>query len=891
MYKFWGKTDKDDIHLLVYHSLDVAATAKVWLEHNHSVVKLISEKLGVGNNQTINIVSFLAGIHDIGKFSSGFQTKVKAAVDKLGTPVKDVIYSRPFSHGAYGIKWLSDAFDDEKLGLGIDFSILERKQKRVIKKLLFAVGVHHGRYFAAGELLNDEYYQEDNADIQIARINFIDAVTDILKPNFNINVEYIRPAIIAIASVISVSDWIGSNKEYFNYESNCIDLKRYFNNSLAKAKTALKDSGLLEICNGSLSSREQVFDFDLRPVQKALNNIDVQSKMIIIEAPTGEGKTEAAYLRLLEHLKSGDINGAYFALPTRATANALYERTHEFLGSIYSKGKVSFELAHSSSWLNQTYEQLINKNTGDNKDNYFEQEASVVSYEWFRSPKRTLLSSYGVGTVDQAMTSALSVRHFFVRLFGLIKGAVIFDEIHAYDTYMDTIICRLLEWLGVFNVPVILLSATLPLNKKVSFIKSYTGKETVELSSDAYPLITAISKEKVVEVDNINAAIKREIGLEYYPAEDIKAIAELIIEKIKSGGGVCVILNTVKRCQALYKELKEIVDNHTVIDAFHSAFTLHDRNKVEKKLIGLYGKPVDNQKRPDKAILIATQVVEQSLDLDFDFMVSDIAPIDLLIQRVGRLHRHEGRQRHDKFKTPMLALLLQSENPGFYVYNNSVILRTMLSLEGKSVIKTPEQTRALIESVYPNESKLAERDYNVQIGGQELYYSTETVKKWNNEERKKYKSMTKTATELRIPNPWLNEQMKIKAFAEPDSPKIQSIRAVTRFGDDSKQCILLKLENGILYTTDKTQVADADCKLLIDINNKEHIESLYFGELPVSYSKYKRITEMQDEYIVELSASVKKVLSIVPALRGKDIIIIEEGKAPYYNSTVGLTLE
>ncbi|HEO65260.1 MAG TPA: CRISPR-associated helicase Cas3', partial [Spirochaetes bacterium] len=562
MFRFWGKYKESKVHLLIYHSLDVASVAHTWLNNSPVLIKKFQQLFNVlSEEDIINFISWITSIHDIGKLSYGFQKKVLEAVNQLKTPLKPVLYHKPFDHGAFGAFWLNQSL--KKNQLTIFPHPLEEKETLFWESLFMASCAHHGRFYSPsdyGRTVKKDYLKELDADLDGIRLDFINEITELFPiPKIKIMQSPTLARSAFLAGFISVCDWLGSNTNYFEYVSDKVDLQKYFNDSCSKAKKVLKDSGLLDsVKNTALNEVNKVFQLDFRPIQAEMNRLTNPSGLVIVEAPTGEGKTEAAYLWLYDLLSKGAIQGAYFALPTRATANALYDRIKDnFLKRLVPDGQITLELAHSSSWIKDSYMETF-KSSSNSFNDPTNPEASVVSSEWMRSSKRTLLSSFGIGTVDQAMTASLKIKHFFVKFFGLAKGAVVFDEIHAYDSYMDTIINRLLEWLGALNVPVILLSATLPLSKKKEFIKSYSG-QSVQLSSEEYPLITTCLND-VQEIGGMDAAINRVISVDYKEAEDLEGIKNLVLGKIQNGGCLCVITNTVKRCQELYSYLNEDTD-------------------------------------------------------------------------------------------------------------------------------------------------------------------------------------------------------------------------------------------------------------------------------------------------------------------------------------------
>ena len=319
-----------------------------------------------------------------------------------------------------------------------------------------------------------------------------------------------------------------------------------------------------------------------------------------------------------------------------------------------------------------------------------------------------MLAPFGVGTIDQSLLSVLQVKHGFVRLFGLAGKTVILDEVHAYDVYTSTLLDRLLEWLRALGCRVMLLSATLPESRRKALLKAWTGGES-ELPSASYPRLL-IADDRGVKAVPFAASPGREarVHLSGVPEPDLPA---RLGQMLQAGGCAAVIRNTVGQAQDTFRLLRDRLSAEDVeVDLLHARYPFDDRQQRETATVARYGKGSDrhaeNPSRPHRSVLIATQVIEQSLDLDFDMMVSDLAPIDLLLQRIGRLHRHH---RPDRPVAQAALWLIEPElddslvpkfGPTEFIYERSVLLRTWLLLQDRSILRLPEETEGLIEAVY-----------------------------------------------------------------------------------------------------------------------------------------------------------------------------------------------
>jgi CRISPR-associated endonuclease/helicase Cas3 len=262
-----------------------------------------------------------------------------------------------------------------------------------------------------------------------------------------------------------------------------------------------------------------------------------------------------------------------------------------------------------------------------------------------------------------------------------------------------------------------------------------------------------------------------------------------------------VICNRVARAQELYREIKAagLVPEED-LTLFHARFPFAWRKDIEDDVLEKFGKGKDgdrNPNRPRKSIVVATQVIEQSLDLDFDFMVSDLAPIDLLIQRAGRLHRHSQNDsaRPENLKTPALLISFPQTDdiPEFghdeYVYDRSVMLKTWLALKDKAEMKLPQETTPLIEAVYGDEIEISDEALRKEM--------EEAIEKAEQKEHKAVFNAEKQLIDVPTKDDLLDDQNK--GLDEDDPTLNEAIRATTRDADPSISLICLHRVNGTLY--------------------------------------------------------------------------------------------
>ena len=350
----------------------------------------------------------------------------------------------------------------------------------------------------------------------------------------------------------------------------------------------------------------------------------------------GEGKTEAALLAA----DALGPRGFYVALPTQATSNQAFTRVSDFLTHRYPGSPVHLQLLHGHASLSEEVKTLRRNATlyfrpaeGDREDMGDAGFPAVLAAEWFTYRKRGLLAPFGVGTIDQVLLADLATRHVFVRLFGLAHKAVVLDEVHAYDTYMTHLTEGLVEWLGALDASVVLLSATLPKARREALVRAYLrgrGIESTSVPSAPYPRITWAGDDGTGSHEVVTSARNRRTVRLGWVSPDLPRtpqdgfpIGAKLQEFLVDGGRAAVICNTVRRAQETYGALCSIFSRHE-IDLWHSQFPLSDRRLREERCLRVFGKERDPAVH--RSVLVATQVIEQSLDLDFDLIVPTLSP-------------------------------------------------------------------------------------------------------------------------------------------------------------------------------------------------------------------------------------------------------------------------
>ena len=445
------------------------------------------------------------------------------------------------------------------------------------------------------------------------------------------------------------------------------------------------------------------FGFSPNRVQQTVMEIAQQVSepgIFIVEAQMGIGKTEAA-LAAAEILgKKAECGGIFFGLPTQATANGLFPRLVKWAEQQSEGVKLGIRLAHGATELNEDYQRMVQKSSSSMED---DGDSNLVVHSWFEGKKVALLADFVIGTVDQFLMAGLRQKHVMLRHLGLAGKVVIIDECHAYDAYMNCFLDTVLQWLGEYKVPVILLSATLPSERRAELVSAYVNR-TIDTddfwcNTTGYPLFTWTDAGAIYQK-------KMEWNETQTSVQILKLLDEEKISVLKSelreGGCAGVILNTVKRAQEFTELVKEQLPEYDVI-LIHSQFLMSDRAEVEQEILRRTGKTSDPEQR-NRLIVVGTQVLEQSLDIDFDVMITDLCPIDLLLQRIGREHRHKGRVRPQPLQNARCYVLTETNA----IYEPWILERTRQELP--DLVQLPVNIPELVQKVYAESEKDQKND-------------------------------------------------------------------------------------------------------------------------------------------------------------------------------------
>lgn len=527
--------------------------------------------------------------------------------------------------------------------------------------------------------------------------------------------ELTVPAQLLLAGLLTMADWIASNDHYFPLISvEELGDEECCSERVGWARERLRLPWPWESLCPSMDAEgfKERFGFEPNALQQAvLRTIDEAEEpgLLIVEAQMGVGKTEAALAAVEVFAARFQCGGLFFGLPTQATANGIFGRLRAWAERQSADERHAIRLAHGSAEMKEDYVALQEGAAHTEED---APEAGLEVHPWFQGRKVALLADFVVGTVDQLLMAALKQKHVMLRQLGLVGKVVVVDECHAYDAYMSRYLDRALEWLGRWRVPVVLLSATLPAGKRAELVRAYLGGSAPVgdwQTCRAYPLLTWASEGEVHQMVVPETAAPCTVRLER------GVVGELSVrlrEALREGGCAGVIVNTVRRAQALAETLRVALPDCDVI-LFHSQFVLADRMTLEQEILRRVGK-ASTPKDRDRLIVVGTQVLEQSLDIDFDFLATELCPMDLLLQRVGRLHRHP-RERPEPLREAACLVLDTGEeafDPGSVaVYGEWLLWRTRRLLP--DAFSLPTDLPRLVHDTYgweQNDPLFAERN-------------------------------------------------------------------------------------------------------------------------------------------------------------------------------------
>lgn len=737
-YKHWGKANKNEegYHLLPYHCLDVAAVGHVLLSQDAALRRKFATITGLDETTCVRWLILFLAFHDIGKFSESFQNFRPDLLKKLQAVTSTMRYT--VRHDSLGNLFLKSAFENENLTFPLNESFDDWQD--VTMAIVRAYTGHHGvppqmrginglplnfsSYFRGGDSAAAEQFAHE-----VGLLICGPPEENVLPSPSPVELEErMKKASWLMAGFAVLCDWIGSNNTWFPFCEETMPLGDYWKSrAIPQAEQAIREAGInTGIPLSELSGFSGLFPKIAvpSPLQAFVDQCPIENspQLFILEDVTGSGKTEAALLLAGRLMTAGCGKGFFIALPTMATSNAMYDRMIGVYQRLFAKDtSPSIVLAHGARHLSETFMASV---AGHGTDSSDEESATAQCSSWLAdNRKKSLLAEVGVGTLDQALLAVLPARFQSLRLFGLARHILIVDEVHAYDPYMNKLLQNLLAFHAALGGSAILLSATLPTHIRRDFIAAFARGCDVQqkpvLESCAYPLATAYSKEAGIQERPIEATPQRRCSVAVNLVADESEVMRQIVEAANNGWCVCWIRNTVHDALDGYTQLKDRLAKDS-LTLFHARFAMGDRLDIESSVTSTFGRTSTARERNGK-VLIATQVVEQSLDLDFDLLITDLAPMDLLIQRAGRLHRHLRNEQgnplaegQDRRESPRLIIHgpLPEDNiadnwyksafpKASFVYpSHGCLWLTARLLAEKKELKMPDNARELIEAAF-----------------------------------------------------------------------------------------------------------------------------------------------------------------------------------------------
>lgn len=761
-FKYWGKTEKIGeekplrYHLLPYHCLDVAAVAAVWWDASPAIRRAFRIHNNLFVEQLRAWLLFFISLHDYGKFDARFQLKAPHAWKRL-YPQAGHYSSLPaiqdcknYIHGEKGLAWFMDDHDEmfgcnsDNAETGLNFldEIEEPYSEHWSswKPWLEAVTGHHGHIKDADYVSSDALppmCDQRLAEVdRLARREWLDALANLFLHPVSLSLNDLPPDCSPLmAGFCSVADWLGSrcDGKNFIFYPEPADLKSYFEQRCAEdAINTLRIAGMVGKVHSYTGVKALLKpDFFPRSMQTLVDNLPLQAGMTIVEAPTGSGKTEAALAYAWRLIEAGLADSIIFALPTQATANAMLGRVERLATTLFDDHP-NILLAHGSVRFNKTFTVLKHAALKE----YENGDGWTQCCQWLaESRKRIFLGQIGVCTIDQVLISVLPVKHRFVRSFGVGRSVLIVDEVHAYDAYMYGLLEEVLRQQEKSGGSVILLSATLPERLRQHLFRAWGAELEPTGDSAPYPLASWTDGEitKYFELDRTQRPTQNSVSIEPVMVKQMEPddlLLTRVVAAAECGAQVAIVCNLVDTAQTVAQKLRALTG--FPVDLFHARYCYIHRQEKELAALEHFG---PDGTRSTGRIMVATQVVEQSLDLDFDWLITQLCPVDLLFQRIGRLHRHARPQRPFGFGHPLCTVLLpEGEDYGLHglIYGDTRILwRTAqkISAAPEKKIIFPNAYRTWIEPVYKMEA-WEDEPPEIQEEHEKFLYEVEMVKRF-----------------------------------------------------------------------------------------------------------------------------------------------------------------
>ncbi|PRX51079.1 CRISPR-associated endonuclease/helicase Cas3 [Prauserella shujinwangii] len=673
----WAKSPDDEGGWLPLwqHMEDSAAVAGAlfddWLAPN--VVRLFAEPFGGERDVARRVLTFLAGVHDLGKATPAFAVQHISLAQRM----REHGLYMPANKAALPDRWLAH---HSVAGHHLLVRWLAGRgwPKNTARTWGVVLGGHHGttpdsdsvkaaRPDEVPELYGSDTWREVQDELAsfVAMRTGIESELDALA-DIRLSAQF---QVLATGLVI-VSDWIASNQDLLPYHRGSLPPVRADETRVRRALRRLRlpepwRPRPLPDVSTLFSQRFRLpAGAEPRPVQRAVHELACQLPepgLLVVEAPMGEGKTEAALAAAEVFAARWNLGGVLVALPTQATTDAMFARVLAWLDAMGADDQQvsgAITLGHGKARFNRLFQGLFQSGRPaqigcDEADG---PRHSVAAHAWLTGRKKALLANFAVVTIDQLLFAGLTSRHLMLRHLALAGKVVVIDEIHAYDAYMNSYLTKVLTWLGAYKVPVVALSATLPPEQRSALVDAYQrgrgGTAGQPDAGTAYPALTSTtgtsSESRAVRPSGRSTSVAVTAL-----TDDLDQLVSVLRDALADGGAALVVRNTVRRVLAAADRLEREFPGEVTVA--HSRFIVADRLRKDTELLDGFGAPGRASRRPWRHIVVASQVVEQSLDVDFDLLVTDLAPVDLVLQRMGRLHRHQ-RDRPRRVSTARVYL-------------------------------------------------------------------------------------------------------------------------------------------------------------------------------------------------------------------------------------------
>ena len=681
----WAKTDTEtgEINLTVLdHSLTVGVVAGALY---CASLNQVCRRLPLG-------FQTLIASHDIGKLTPGFQLKATKWIHH--ERLLNLVHNKNLcTKHAIISQWHLSQNPSFNTGT---------------KGWLLSTGGHHGRYISS-IIPQTARYEGGDTIFNGLRDQLLEILIETFGPLPHESAEEQQARIHLLTGLTIFADWIGSNTNWFppNKRHNLETLRNTAEDCLEKLFWEVEPQKDLSF--GAQFNPAKPKAFQPRSIQSALLEAAQHPGLYIVEAPMGMGKTEAALSAAYQLWNKKAARGLYFALPTQLTSEKINERIFKFLENTFESTTIQ-TLIHGNAWLNEEQSRrLVHPNT---KEDAEEKSDTDEALRWYSTTRKQLLAPFGAGTIDQALLAILPAKFAALRCFALAGKVVVIDEVHSFDPYMSALIDRLVHYLIETGSTVIVLSATLTTQRRCELVEAAGANESSP--PVAYPLITKVAtgETRAQHFEIAHELPEKTVHIKKHRlSENNDRYWQEIASKVEAGANVVVIRNTVALAQETYCKIKSYLRDRIPSDnigLIHSRFPHLRRLENEKKWTERLGK--DTAERPQGSLLVSTQILEQSVDIDADLLVTDLAPLDLILQRIGRLHRHEISDRPKGFRQATCEILMPNTNwkgsaketkaallPHAFVYREITLWRAAQLLHDIDSIKLPSEIRPLLE--------------------------------------------------------------------------------------------------------------------------------------------------------------------------------------------------